>query len=109
MIACGEPSRRTAASQVWLADRSPEPPRARSEGAGPIWQGLFAPAGTDSGAINKLNHEVNESLRSPEMTATLAKLGYESKITTPEEFASFLAAELKKWPPLLRAAGLKAQ
>ncbi len=74
-----------------------------------VWQGIFAPAGTDSVVINKLNHEVNESLRSPEMKATLAKLGYESKITTPEEFAAFLAVELKKWPPLLRAAGLKAQ
>ena len=74
-----------------------------------VWQGIFAPAGTHSAVIDKLNHEVNESLRSPEMKATLAKLGYESKLTSPEEFGSFLAGELKKWPPLLRAAGLKAQ
>jgi len=52
---------------------------------------------------------VNEVLKTSEMKATLAKLGFEPKVSTPEEFAAFFAAELKKWPPLLRAAGLKAQ
>jgi tripartite-type tricarboxylate transporter receptor subunit TctC len=36
------------------------------------------------------------------------KLGFEPKATTPEASAAFLASEMQKWPPLLRAAGLKS-
>jgi tripartite-type tricarboxylate transporter receptor subunit TctC len=74
-----------------------------------VWQGIFAPAGTPPAVVQRLNREVNEVLKTSEMKATLAKLGFEPKVSTPEEFAAFFAAELKKWPPLLRAAGLKAQ
>ena len=47
--------------------------------------------------------------KSAEMAPALKRFGYEAKITTPAEFAAFFAAELRKWPPLLRAAGLKPQ
>jgi tripartite-type tricarboxylate transporter receptor subunit TctC len=43
------------------------------------------------------------------MKPILAKLGFDAQITTPEEFAKFIAVEVKKWPPLLQAAGLKAE
>ena len=39
------------------------------------WTGLFAPAGTDAAVVRKLNEAVNEGLRSPELTAALAKVG----------------------------------
>jgi tripartite-type tricarboxylate transporter receptor subunit TctC len=73
------------------------------------WLGFLAPARTPSAVINTLNTEINASLKSPEMSATLARLGFEPMITTPQEFAAFLAVEVQKWPPLLRAAGLKAE
>jgi len=71
------------------------------------WVGFLGPAGMATAIVNKLNTEINESLKSPEVNAVLAKLGFEPKVTTPQEFAAFLAAEMQKWPPLLRAAGLK--
>jgi tripartite-type tricarboxylate transporter receptor subunit TctC len=74
-----------------------------------VWEGLFAPAGTPPAVVRKLNQAVNDILKSPEMKATLATLGFEPKAMTPEEFAAFFGAELKKWPPLLRAAGLHAE
>ena len=74
-----------------------------------VWLGFFAPVGTPAAVIDKLNREVNAALKSPEATATLTKLGFEIKITTPQEFADFVAAEMVKWPPLLRAAGLKPE
>ena len=43
------------------------------------------------------------------MKAVLNKLGFDPMVTTPEQFAAFIAVELKKWPPLLQAAGLKAE
>lgn len=73
------------------------------------WHGFMVPAGTPSAVVSKLNTEINESLRSPEMRATLSRLGFDAKITTPQEFAAFLAAEMKKWPQLLIAAGVKAE
>jgi tripartite-type tricarboxylate transporter receptor subunit TctC len=74
-----------------------------------VWLGFFTPAGTPPEVIDKLNREVNQVLKSPEMTATLARLGFEAMITTPQQFADFLVAEMQKWPPLLRAAGLKPE
>jgi tripartite-type tricarboxylate transporter receptor subunit TctC len=73
-----------------------------------VWLGIFAPVGTASAVIDRLNSEINASLRSPEMRATLAKLAVEPLPKTPQEFETFVAAERRKWPPLVRAAGLKA-
>jgi tripartite-type tricarboxylate transporter receptor subunit TctC len=74
-----------------------------------VWLGIMAPVGTPAAAIATVNAAVNESLRSPALQATLAKLGYEPRAMTPQEFSAFLAVELRKWPPLLRAAGLKPE
>ena len=74
-----------------------------------VWMAIFAPAGTASAIVERLNREVNDVLKSAEMAPTLKRFGYEAKITTPAEFAAFFAAELRKYPPLLIAAGLKAE
>ena len=74
-----------------------------------VWLGYFAPAGTPAAIVETLNRAVNESMQSPEMKPVLAKLGFEYKVATPKEFAEFVAAEVAKWPPLLRAAGLKPE
>jgi tripartite-type tricarboxylate transporter receptor subunit TctC len=73
------------------------------------WLGFLAPPGTPGGVIDTLNTEINESLSSPKMKATMARLAFEPMIKTPQEFAAFLAAEKQKWPPLLSAAGFKAE
>ena len=72
-----------------------------------VWLGFFGPAGMPRAIVDRLNSEINQSIKSPEVNAALEKLGFEPKATTPEEFAAFLASEMQKWPPLLRAAGLK--
>jgi tripartite-type tricarboxylate transporter receptor subunit TctC len=73
------------------------------------WHGLMAPVGTPPIAIERLNVAINESLKSPETTTALATLGFEPMVTTPQEFAAFLADELQKWPPRLRSAGVQAE
>jgi tripartite-type tricarboxylate transporter receptor subunit TctC len=74
-----------------------------------VWLGLLAPAGTPPSVVERLNKEVKDSLKSPELLASYAKLGFEPKTTTPHEFEAFLAGEIRKWPPLLRAAGVKPE
>jgi tripartite-type tricarboxylate transporter receptor subunit TctC len=74
-----------------------------------VWMGIFAPAGTPPAVIDKLNREINAVLQSAEMEPALKRFGYEAKITTPAEFEAFFATELRKWPPILRATGIKPQ
>ena len=70
------------------------------------WVGILGPAGTPAGVINTLNAAINASLVSPELQATLDREGDEVQLSSPAEFATFLAAEAKKWPPLVKAAGM---
>jgi tripartite-type tricarboxylate transporter receptor subunit TctC len=74
-----------------------------------VWMGIFAPAGTPAAIVTRLNREINDVMRSAEMAPTLKRFGYDAKITTPAEFAAFFAEEQRKFPPLLRDAGIKAQ
>jgi tripartite-type tricarboxylate transporter receptor subunit TctC len=73
------------------------------------WHGFMAPVATPKVVIEKLNVAINESLKSPEMTATLAALGVQPMVTTPQEFAAFFSDEMQKWPPRLRSAGVQAE
>ena len=74
-----------------------------------VWIGIMAPAGTPPEVLDKLNATVNETLRSPQMLASLRQLGFEPDAKTPQEFAAFLKSEIAKWPPLLKAVGLKPE
>jgi tripartite-type tricarboxylate transporter receptor subunit TctC len=69
--------------------------------------GVVAPAGTPAAVVDKLNATINEGLRAPETQATLAKLGIEPKITTPQEFAAIIAEEAPKWADVVRKTGIK--
>lgn len=73
------------------------------------WQGFLGPAGMATPLVNKLNKEINESLNAAPVKAALDKMAFEPKLTTPREFAAFLASQLQKMPPLLKAAGLKPE
>ena len=74
-----------------------------------VWMGIFGPAGMPSAVVERLNRDINAVLRSPEMAPALRRFGYDAKISTPGEFATFFAAELRKWPAILTRVGLKPQ
>jgi tripartite-type tricarboxylate transporter receptor subunit TctC len=74
-----------------------------------VWMGIFAPSGTPAAIVDKLNREINAALTSADMAPALRRFGYEAKITTPAGFSAFFAAELRKWPPILKASGIKPQ
>ena len=71
--------------------------------------GLLAPAGTAGEIIARFNAEINEAMRAPELEASMAKLGFEPQIWSPQEYAAFLADEVRRWPPIVKAAGVKAE
>ena len=73
------------------------------------FQGIGAPRDTPAEIINILNGAVNAALADPAHKARLADLGAEAFITSPAEFAKFIAEYTDKWSKVIRTAGLKAQ
>ncbi len=73
-----------------------------------FWTGIVAPAGTPPDVVARLNAAINESLNSQTLKASLAKFNVEANITSPQAFATFLAAEADKWGGIVKATGIKA-
>jgi len=74
-----------------------------------FWTGLLGPAGTPPAIVNRLNAEINGSLATADMQASLAKLGFEAKVGSPKDFADQLAEEIETWKAAARAAGIEPQ
>jgi tripartite-type tricarboxylate transporter receptor subunit TctC len=70
------------------------------------WNGLVAPAGTPASIVRRLNREVNDGLKSPELTATYAKLGITADIVSPDDFGAFMREEVVRWDALVKASKL---
>ena len=68
--------------------------------------GMVGPAGMPAGVVARLNAVVNETLKSPEIAAVLEKQAVDAKNETPAEFATFLASELERLAPIVKAAGV---
>jgi tripartite-type tricarboxylate transporter receptor subunit TctC len=71
------------------------------------WFGLLAPAGTPPAVIDKWNTDVTKILSAPEMRERLAAQGAEAAPDSPAEFAQFIARELAKYAPIVKASGAK--
>jgi tripartite-type tricarboxylate transporter receptor subunit TctC len=71
------------------------------------WFGVVAPAGTPAPIITRLNAEINDALRSPELQASFAKFGAKPLIGSPQEFNGFLAKEILRWDALAKSSGAK--
>jgi tripartite-type tricarboxylate transporter receptor subunit TctC len=74
-----------------------------------VWWGLWAPAGTPSGVVEKLARDVARALAAPDLRERLAKLGAEPMTMTPAEFASFVGSEIDDAARIVKAAGIKVQ
>lgn len=72
-----------------------------------IWFGLMAPAGTPADIVDKLAHELNNALKSPELLSSLRSQGYEPLGGTPQDFSRYIESELRKWTAAAQVAGVK--
>jgi len=70
------------------------------------WWGILAPAGIDMAIVRKINSDVADVLRTPEMIDFLATQGGEPLITSPEEFLAILQADVLKWAKVVKDAGV---
>ena len=73
------------------------------------WNALYAPKGTPPAVINLLNAQMQKILAQPETRQRLLALGYEPAGGTPQQLAEFGRAERRKWGPIIKAAGIKAE
>ena len=76
------------------------------------WFGFFAPKGTPQGPISRLNAAMVQALADPAVRARLAELGLDiasRELQTPEGLAAFHKAEIEKWWPIIKAAGIKVE
>jgi tripartite-type tricarboxylate transporter receptor subunit TctC len=72
------------------------------------WFGVMAPAGTPKPIVDKMSAEIAKSLRKPDVKAKLAEQGAEAVGSTPDEFSTFVKAEIDKWAKVVKASGASA-
>jgi tripartite-type tricarboxylate transporter receptor subunit TctC len=76
-----------------------------------VWQGLYAPKGTPSDILAKLNAALKVALKDPDFIRKQEGLGavvITDKRLEPAEHKKFVAAEIAKWSPVIKAAGVYA-
>lgn len=73
------------------------------------WFGLWAPAGTPSDIVDKINKAVVDILRTPQMVAQIRGWGAIPHPESPAEFDAFIRSEGKRWAGVVREANLKVE
>ena len=73
------------------------------------WIGAFAPAGTPSAIVNKLNAEIGKVLADPAVSGKLAAQTLDPMPMTPEQFSKRLKSDYDKYGRLIKAAGAKIE
>ena len=76
------------------------------------WFGLFAPKGTPREVIARLNSAMVQALADPALRARFSDLGLDvasREQQRPEGLAAFHKAEIEKWWPIIKAAGIKVE
>lgn len=71
-----------------------------------IWNGLVAPAATPKTIVVRLGLETQRILKLPETRERYATLGADVLSSSPQEFDTFIRAELVKWEKVIKASGM---
>jgi len=95
--------------------KSPDTPTLAEAGAPgvslPFWHGLWAPKGTPQAVVERLDSAVKTALADPSVKDRLTQLGqviFPADQQTPAALAAYEKAEIEKWWPIIKAAGIKA-
>jgi tripartite-type tricarboxylate transporter receptor subunit TctC len=71
--------------------------------------GVSAPAKTPRPIVDRLHTEIVRALNSPDLKQRLQDLGADPVGNTPEQYTSFMQAEIDKWGKVIKAAGIKGE
>jgi tripartite-type tricarboxylate transporter receptor subunit TctC len=73
------------------------------------WNGFVVPAGVPKAIVDRLQRDIEASLRHPDMVEKLAAMGAEPVGGTAEQFAAHIRAETQRWGELIDRLGIKPQ
>jgi tripartite-type tricarboxylate transporter receptor subunit TctC len=68
------------------------------------WFGMLAPTGTPEAIVNRLNEAMRQSLQDPGVAKRLTEQGCLLRPGSPQDFAAFIAEEVKAWGEIVQAA-----
>jgi tripartite-type tricarboxylate transporter receptor subunit TctC len=71
------------------------------------WYAYLAPAGTPKDVLDRLNQEIVQALRAPDVREQLDRQGIEAKPGTPEELTKYMERELATWGKVVKAAKIQ--
>ena len=73
------------------------------------WGGILAPANTPKDVVAKLNAQFNKDLAQPDIKKKISDAGIEIAGGTPQQFADFIQAEMKKWAKVAKDANIQPE
>jgi tripartite-type tricarboxylate transporter receptor subunit TctC len=73
------------------------------------WWGVFAPAGTPLDIVAKIHSDTVAALVRPSVKQRLEAIGAPPISSTPQELAALLKADMQKWGPIIKEAGIKPE
>ena len=73
------------------------------------WQGVMMPAGTDPKIVNAFSAEIRKALQDSAMLKQLDAQGAQVLGSTPEQYAQYLASEIKRFAEVVKAAGVTVE
>ena len=73
-----------------------------------VWFSLSGPPGLPAEIVNRVNAEVRRAMQQPDVRQRLRPEGIEPGNLTPQEFTDFVAQEVRRWAPVVKASGAKA-
>jgi tripartite-type tricarboxylate transporter receptor subunit TctC len=73
------------------------------------WNGVHVPRGTAKPIITRINAELLNVLKQSDVQERMTLAGLDPYGTTPEQFASFVKADLARWAKVIREAGIQPE
>ncbi|HYD58161.1 MAG TPA: tripartite tricarboxylate transporter substrate binding protein [Burkholderiales bacterium] len=75
-----------------------------------VWHGIVGPAGMDRALVARINQVFNQVLQVPAVRTAITEAQAADIVAgTPEQFDAFIKSELKRWPEVVKAAGIKPE
>ena len=75
-----------------------------------VWHGIVGPAGMEPALVARINGIFNQVLQVPQVRTAISEAQAADIVGgTPQQFDAFIKSELKRWPEVVKAAGIKPE
>jgi tripartite-type tricarboxylate transporter receptor subunit TctC len=70
---------------------------------------VLATAGTPSAVVERLNNDIHQALKDPEIRERLVGQGFEIRTSSPEQLGQYIRSEIRKWSGVVKESGVKPE